>query len=95
MLGAEAIACKSFPLVLQRHSSNHYVSPSPLPEPTPSSNIQPIDARPNLRVASHLPPIFTEQRAREHELCEVHHRSESESLANYTKAKQGVYRALI
>jgi len=68
--------------------------PSPFPKTTPSSSIQPIDARPNLRVASHLPPIFTQQLAHEHELCEVHHCSESESLANYTKAKQGVRRAL-
>jgi len=68
--------------------------PSPLHKTTLSSSIQPIDARPNPRIASHLPPIFTEQLAREHELCEVHCRSESESLENSTKAKQCVYRAL-
>jgi len=68
--------------------------PSPLPEPTPSSSIQPIDAPPNPRFASHLPPIFTEQLAREHELCEVHHRSEAEGLANSMKLKRGVYCAL-
>jgi len=68
--------------------------PSPLPKTTPSSSIRPIDARPNPRVASHLPPIFTEQLARGHELCEVHRRSESKILANTTKAKKGVYRAL-
>jgi len=61
--------------------------PSPLPEPTPSSSIQPINAPPNPRFASHLLPIFTEQLAREHELCEVHRCSEAESLDNSTKPK--------
>jgi len=64
--------------------------PSPLPGPTPSSSIQPIDAPPNPRFVSHLPPIFTKQLAREHELREVHRRSEAESVENSTKLKQGV-----
>ncbi len=60
-----------------------------LPTLQPSSS-QSLDAQPNPRYVSHMPPIFTEQWRREQELQELKRQQEATRVRYATQAKQAV-----
>lgn len=58
--------------------------------PTPPSHSQDLNAQPNPRYASHMPPIFTEQWRREQEIAELKRQRDAQQLENASQSKHGV-----
>jgi hypothetical protein len=68
-------------------SSQQQALPPTLPMSPANSS---LNAHPNPRYASHMPPIFTEQWQCEQELAEENRKCDAQRLADSTKAKHGV-----
>jgi hypothetical protein len=83
-----SLAADTSPFISAPAPSHNLVNPAPAPLSLP--DIESLDARPNARFRSHMPPIFTEQWKEEQELWAEQRRTESQQKTHATLVQHTV-----